>query len=104
MQDALKEQNELDEQLKSVGRKPQGISIERQRTSPDTPPVNGNHSLPDEDEDKEDDLILGNEDELTGEEEEYDVELEDEPGEEDLDEDDLVIDTNEDDPGEDEDL
>jgi hypothetical protein len=105
MQDALKEQNELDEQFESVGRKPQGISVERPPASPDTHPVNGNYSLPDEDEEEtEDDLILGDEDELTGEEEEYDVELEDDPDEEDLDEDDLVIDDDDDDDLDEDDL
>ena len=101
MQDALNERKELDEQLETIGLNPQGIFIERPlSTSPDTHPVNGNYSLPDEDEedddDTEDDLILGDEDELSGDEEEYDVELEDDLDEEDIDEDDLVIDADED--------
>lgn len=108
MQDALNERKELDEQLETIGRNPQGIFIERPlSTSPDTHPVNGNYSLPDEDEDDddtEDDLILGDEDELSGDEEEYDVELEDDLDEEDIDEDDLVIDADEDEDDEDDDL
>jgi len=110
MQDALDERNELDEQFKTSGRTPHGIYIERPlSTSPDAHPLNGNYSLPDEDEDDnedavEDDLILGDEDELSGDEEEYDVELEDELDEADIDEDDLVIDPDEDDLDEDDDL
>ena len=103
MQDALDEQKELDEQLDTTGRTPQGILIERPlSTSPDTHPVNGNYSLPgeddedDDDNEKEDDLILGNEDELSGDEEEFDVELDDDLDDEDMDEDDLVIDADDD--------
>lgn len=110
MQDALNERKELDEQLEMVGRKADGILIERPlSTSPDTHPVNGNYAPDDEDEDAEDDteddLILGDEDEFDGDEEEYDVELEEDIDEEDLDEDDLVIDADdEDDLDEDDDL
>jgi hypothetical protein len=107
MQEALNERNDLDEQLKTVGRSSQRIFVERPlSTSPDTHPVNGNYSLPDEDDDdeeKEDDLILGDEAELSGDEEEYDVELEDELDEDDIDEDDLVIKADDDDD-EDDDL
>lgn len=105
MQDGLNERNELDEQFDTFGRS-QEISVKRpSSTSPETHPVNGNYSLPDEDDDEktEDDLILGDEDELSGDEEEYDVELEDELDEEDIDEDDLVIKAD-DDPDEDDDL
>jgi len=105
MQDALNDHNELDEQLKTSGRTPKGILIERPSTSPDTLPVNGNYSLPDEDEDDtEDDLILGDEEELSGDEEEYEVEVDDELDEEDIDEDDLVIEADDDDLDEDDDL
>lgn len=106
MQDALDKKKELDEQFETNGRIPKGILVERPSTSPDTHPVNGNYSLPDEDEDDEDtedDLILGDEDEVTGDEEEFDVELEDDIDEADIDEDDLVIDAD-DDPDEDDDL
>jgi hypothetical protein len=111
MQDALDERNELDEQFKKGGRTPKGIFIERPPSkSPDAHPVNGNYSLPDEDDDDEeeddeteDDLILGDENELSGDEEEFDVELEDDLDEDDIDENDLVIDAD-DDPGEDDDL
>jgi hypothetical protein len=104
MQEALNERKELDEQLETTGRNPNGILIERPSTSADTHPVNGNYSLPDEDDaDTEDDLILGDEDEVTGDEEEFDVELDDDLNEEDLDEDDLVINAD-DDLDEDDDL
>lgn len=107
MKDALNGRKKLDEQFETTGRSPKGILIERPSTSVNTHPVNGNYSLPDEDgdeEETEDDLILGNEEELTGDEAEYDVELEEEPGEEDVNEDDLVIDSDEDDLDEDDDL
>lgn len=106
MQDALDERKKLDEQFETTGRNPQGILIERPSTSPDSHPVNGKYSLPDEDEDDDDteeDLILGDEDEATGDEEEFDVELDDDLNEEDLDEGDLVIDAD-DDVDEDDDL
>jgi len=108
MQEALEEQKNSDEQLKTTGRTPQGILIERPlSTSPDTHPVNGNYTLPDEDEeddDTEDDLILGDEDELSGDEEEFEVEVDEDIDEEDIDEDDLVIDADDDDLDEDDDL
>lgn len=69
----------------------------------ETNPVNGNYNLPDEEDEedeKEDDLILGDE-ELSGDEEEYDVELEDDIDEKDLDDDDLVIDADEEEEEED---
>jgi len=102
MLDALEERDRLDEQFETTGRNPQGILKERPlSTSPDAHPVNGNYSLPGEDEEeedddneKEDDLILGNEDEFKGDEEEYDVELDDDL--DDIDEDDLVIDADDD--------
>ena len=100
MQDALNERKELDEQFDTVGRTSQRFSLERPSpTSPETNPVNGSYSLPDEDEDEktEDDLILGDEDELSGDEEEYDVVLEDELDEDDIDDDDLVIKADDDD-------
>ncbi|HTM92658.1 MAG TPA: hypothetical protein VL095_09575 [Flavisolibacter sp.] len=107
MQETIDEQKNSDEQLETTGRTPQGILIERPlSTSSDTHPVNGNYTLPDEDEtedDTEDDLILGDEDELSGDEEEYEVEVDEELDDEDIDEDDLVIDTD-DDPEEDDDL
>jgi hypothetical protein len=107
MQETIDEQKNLDEQLETTGRTPQGILIERPlSTSSDTYPVNGNYTLPDEDEnedDTEDDLILGDEDELSGDEEEYEVEVDDELDDEDIDEDDLVIDAD-DDPEEEDDL
>lgn len=49
----------------------------------------------DEDEGEEDDLILGDEDEAVGDEEEFEVELEEDGAEGDYDEDDLVIDDEE---------
>ncbi|HWJ92643.1 MAG TPA: hypothetical protein VNR87_16110 [Flavisolibacter sp.] len=73
--------------------------------NPETHPVNGNYAPDDEDEDEqeEDDLILGDGDEALGNEEEFDVELDDDFDEEDIDEDDLVIDAD-DDVDEDDDL
>ena len=61
-------------------------------------PVNGKHAPEDEDEEEaeEDDLILGDEAELAGDEEEFEVELDEDIDADDLDEDDLVIDTEED--------
>lgn len=61
-------------------------------------PVNGKHTSLDEEEDdaNEDDLILGDESNAEGNEEEYDVELDDEFDEADIDEDDLVIDKDDD--------
>ncbi len=105
MRDGLNERNELDEQFNTVGRS-QGISVDRPlSTSPETHPVNGNYNLPDEDdEETEDDLILGDEDELSGDEEEFEVELEDELDDEDIDEDDLVIKADDDDSDKDDDL
>lgn len=108
MPDALNERKKLDEQLETTGRNPKGILIERPPTKPDTQPVNGNYNLPDEDEDEgdddtEDDLILGNEEEVTGDEEEFDVELEEEMNEGEIDEDDLLIEADDEDD-EDDDL
>ena len=108
MQDALNESKELDEQLELTGRSPQAIFIQRPSSSPDVDPVNGNYRLPGEDdeeeEETEDDLILGDENELSGDEEEFDVELEDDLNEEDIGEDDLVIGADDDDLDEDDDL
>jgi hypothetical protein len=107
MQEAMDQQKKSDEQLETNGRTPQGILVERPlSTSSDTHPVNGNYTIPDEDEDddeKEDDLILGDEDKLSGDEEEYEVEVDEELDEEDINEDDLVIDAD-DDLDEDDDL
>jgi hypothetical protein len=91
MQDDLEKRNELGEQLE-IG--PDGILIERPSDSVN--PVNGNYDPDDEDETKEEDLILGDEDELNGDEEEFDVELEEDFDEDEIDEDDLVIDVDED--------
>ena len=108
MQDASNGRKELDEQLETTGRSPQRTFIERPLSiNPDMHPVNGNYSLPDEDEDDdktEDDLILGDEDELNGEEDEYEVELEDNVNDADIDEDDLVINADDDDLDEEDDL
>jgi hypothetical protein len=74
-------------------RNPKDIFIE---SSPyqkaEAKPVNGRHA---EDE-KEEDLILGDEDDLEGDEDEYDIVLEDESEDEDLDEDDLILDSDDD--------
>lgn len=100
MQDVTKERKELDEQFETTGRNLQSIFTERQlNNNPGIHPVNGNYNLPGEDEEddeREDDLVLGDEDEPNGDEEEFDVELDDELNEEDIDEDDLVIEADED--------
>jgi len=85
---------------------PDDIFIEPVPVRTDNPPVNGKHGPDDEDDDdaEEDDLILGDEDEITGEEVEYDVELEEDFDEEDIEEDDLVIDTDDEDEEEGDDL
>lgn len=64
-------------------------------------PLNGSYASDDEDEDEvEEDLILGDED-AAGGEEEFDVELDEDIPIEDIDEDDLVIDPDEDDEDDD---
>jgi hypothetical protein len=73
-------------------RNPENLFIETPFQKAETKPVNGNHAA----EDKEEDLILGDEDQLQGDEEEYDIELEDEMDEEDMDEDDLILDADDD--------
>ncbi len=74
-------------------------------TKPEAHPVNGKHGPDDEDEDEadEDDLILGD-DEATGDEEEFDIELEDEFDEGEISDDDLVIDADDDVEDEEDDL
>ncbi|MGZ5285687.1 MAG: hypothetical protein ACXWB9_00815 [Flavisolibacter sp.] len=76
-------------------------------TGSDVHPVNGNYAPDDEDDDdddgEEEDLILGDENEISGDEVEFEVELEEDIDAADLDEDDLVIDT-EDDEEENDDL
>jgi hypothetical protein len=70
---------------------PGNVLIERPGN--EIPKVNGKHAPDDEDEDtEEDDLILGD-DEVEGDEEEFEIELEEDMDEADLDEDDLVLDT-----------
>jgi hypothetical protein len=114
MQTAVRENNiELDNPGNDViestvaGRNPENVYIERPLPySPDSRPVNGNYTPDDEDDEvEEDDLILGDE-EATGDEEEFDVELADDLDEDDIDEDDLVIDSDDDfeDDEEDDDL
>ena len=78
----------------------EGIQIDRTLTE-ETKHVNGNYADPDEDDDDdeegEDDLVLGDEDALEGDEVEYEVELDDaDPDEDDINEDDLIIDTDDD--------
>jgi hypothetical protein len=87
-----------------ANRNPKGIFIESPFQQGDIKPVNGNHAAI-ENENEEDDLILGNEDELEGDEEEYDIELEEDFDEDELNEDDLVLDADDDiDEDKDEDL
>jgi hypothetical protein len=75
------------------------VFIERPLSTHDlTHPVNGKSAPLDDDEDEseEDDLILGDEDEASGDEEEFDVELDDDIDEDDIGEDDLIIDKDDD--------
>jgi hypothetical protein len=100
--------NELNEKPELVTtmdeRRSSEVFIERPlSTYPDPHPVNGNYT-PDDDDDEDDveeDLILGDEDEVSGDEEEFDVELEEDVDVTDIDEDDLVIDTDDDEDEED---
>ena len=84
-------------------RNPRNILIDVPFQQTNIKPVNGQHAA-NEEEEKEEDLILGDEDELEGDEEIYDVELEDDLDEDDIDEDDLVIGADDIDEDEDEDL
>jgi len=103
--------NELDEKPEKITSMAENrtneVFIEKPlSTYPDAHPVNGNYAPDDDDDDDDDveeDLILGDEDEVSGDEEEFDVELEDDVDVTDIDEDDLVIDTD-DDEDEDDDL
>ena len=76
----------------------------------ETKHVNGNYADPDDDDDddddvEEDDLVLGDEGELSGDEPEYEVDLdEDELDEDDLDDDDIIIDSDDADDDDEEDL
>ena len=87
---------ELDDQEYS-DRKPDDTFTDRPNTSDtEITYVNG-HYVPEEDEDAEDDLVLGDEDELEEDdfdEDEIDVEVDDEV-DEDIDENDLVLDADE---------
>jgi hypothetical protein len=82
-----------------INKRPEGVIIERPLEMDETKHVNGNFANLDEDEeeDSEEDLVLGDE-ELEGGEDEFEVELDDiDPDEDDFDEDDLVIDTDDED-------
>ena len=90
----------------TTGRIPGEVFIEQPILNrPDTHPLNGKHGPDDEDEDEaeEDDLILGDEDEA-GDEEEFDVELEEDFGGSEIDDDDLVIDSDDEVEDEEDDL
>ena len=81
-----------------INKRPQGVVIERPLEKDETKHVNGSFAnLDEEEEDSEEDLVLGDE-ELEGDEDEFEVELDDiDPDEDDFDEDDLVIDTDDED-------
>lgn len=90
-----------------ANRNPYEINPERPlHDSPDYYPVNGKHGPDDEDEDEadEDDLILGDADEAEGDEEEFEVLLDEDINEDDIHEDDLVIDSDDDIDDEEDDL
>lgn len=85
------------------------VLIEKPFPGEATKHVNGNYADPDEDDeddDEEDDLILGDEEELSGDEPEYEVELDDdELDDDDIDDDDMIIDSEDvDDDDDEEDL
>lgn len=90
--------NVFEKDERDINKRPEGVMIERPLEKDETKHVNGNFANLDEDEDdSEEDLVLGDE-ELEGDEEEFEVELDDiDPDEDDFDEDDLVIDTDDED-------
>ncbi len=82
-----------------INKRPGEVIIEKPLENDEAKHVHGNFANLDEDEedDSEEDLVLGDE-ELEGDEEEFEVELDDiDPDEDDFDEDDLVIDTDDED-------
>jgi hypothetical protein len=87
----------------------ENVFIERSFQNDQVKHVNGNFVDPDDDEDDdeddavEDDLILGDEDAMVGDEEEFEVDMDDDLGSDDIDDDDLIIDPD-DDAEEDDDL
>ena len=83
------------------------VLVEKPLLNDEVKHVNGKYADPEEDEEEtEDDLVLGDESELEGDEMEFEVELEDDLTEDDIGEDDLILDTSDDieDDEDDEDL
>jgi hypothetical protein len=97
------ENNDRKEPTNNYNGQPQNVIVEKPLLNDDTRHVNGKYADPEEDEDEaEDDLVLGDEDELEGDEMEFEVILEEDLDQDDISEDDLVLDTS-DDPEDDED-
>ena len=83
------------------------VLVEKPLLNDEVKHVNGKYADPEEDEEEtEDDLVLGDENELEGDEMEFEVEFEDDLNEDDIGEDDLILDTSDDteDDEDDEDL
>ena len=68
---------ELDNPANNFGGQPQNVLVEKPLLNEDIKHVNGKYADPDEDEETEEDLVLGDENELEGDEMEFEVELED---------------------------
>jgi hypothetical protein len=101
------ENKALKEPGSNFNQHPTNVMVEKPLLNDDIKHVNGKYADPEEDEEEtEDDLVLGDENELEGDEMEFEVVLEDDLDEDDISEDDLVIDTSDDleDEEEDDDL
>jgi hypothetical protein len=73
------------------------IMVEKPLLNDEIKHVNGKYADEDEEDDlTEDDLVLGDEDELEGDEMEFEIELEEDVDEENISEDDLILDTSDD--------
>ena len=74
---------------------PNKVMIEKPLLNDEVKHVNGKYADDDDDEGTEEDLVLGDE-ELEGDEMEFEVELEDDMDVDDISEDDLILDTSDD--------
>lgn len=96
---------ELNKHTNNFEAQPQNVLVEKPLMNEGIKHVNGKYADPEEDEETEEDLVLGDENELEGDEMEFEVELEDDLDEDDVGEDDLILDTSDDtEDEEDEDL
>jgi hypothetical protein len=80
--------------LNEPGGEPHKVMVEPPLLNGEIKQVNGKYADEDDDDVTEDDLVLGDE-ELEGDEMEFEVELEDDMDEDDISEDDLILDTSE---------